>query len=569
VSTGTTLGTPAPRETAVPGGIAGPAAPEESGGSREAAAPRTAAAAATAANAAAPAAPAPDDPDPRRWWVLAVLAITQLMVVLDATIVSIALPQIQARLHVGDSSRQWVVTAYGLTFGGLLLLGGRVADYWGRKRALIVAVLGFAAASAVGGFAVSPAMLFAARALQGAFGALLAPAVLSLLAVTFTRPKERATAFAVYGSIGAAGAALGLVLGGVLTEYLDWRWCLLVNVPFSLVVVVLAAFLVRPSRVVGSPRYDVPGAVLVTAGLAGLVYGFTRAGEPGRGGWTSPVTLAVILGALVLLAAFVLVESRTAHPLMPLRIIADRLRGGALLASLVLAAGFIGSTLFLTFYFQIVEHYSPVRAGFASLPLAGGIGLSATVAAKLLPRFGVRTLGTVGGVVAMAGLGWTSLLRVRPSFLAFVLPGQLVLGLGLGFVFIPLSLAALERVAAADAGVSSALLNATNQIGGSLGTALLNTVSTTGAAAYLAGLAVHAAPSGAQTALALVTGYRHAFVWGTALVGVAVLVVATMLRPARPPSLTRGRHRAPTGSRARRHASPAAAVAPDAVRPSS
>ncbi len=490
-----------------------------------------------------------DEPDPRRWWILATLAVTQLMVVLDATIVSIALPQIQSRLGVGDSSRQWVVTAYGLTFGGLLLLGGRIADYWGRKKALIVAVLGFAAASALGGFAVNPAMLFAARALQGAFGALLAPAVLSLLAVTFTRPKERATAFAVYGSIGAGGAALGLVLGGVLTEYLDWRWCLLVNVPFSFVVVIASAFLVKPSRVEGNARYDVPGAVLVTAGLAGLVYGFTRAGEPGRGGWTAPATLVIIIGALVLLAAFVLVESRIPHPLMPLRIVADRLRGGALLASLVLAAGFIGSTLFLTFYFQIVERYSPVRAGFASLPLAGGIGVSATIAAKLLPRFGARTLGTVGGIIAMAGLGWTSLLRVRPSFLEIILPGQLVLGLGLGFVFIPLSLAALDRVAPADSGVSSALLNATNQIGGSLGTALLNTVSTTGAAAYLSALALRGSPSAAQTALALVTGYRHAFLWGTGLLAVAVLIVFTLVRPARPAA---GRHRAAARSRTAR-----------------
>lgn len=474
------------------------------------------------------------EPDPRRWWVLAVLALTQLMVVLDATIVSIALPQIQTRLGIGDSSRQWVVTAYGLTFGGLLLLGGRIADYWGRKRALIVAVLGFAAASALGGLAVDPAMLFASRALQGAFGALLAPAVLSLLAVTFTRPRERTTAFAVYGAIGAGGAALGLVLGGVLTEYLDWRWCLLVNVPLSIVAALASAVLVRPSRVAGRARYDVPGALLVTGGLTGLVYGFTRAGEPGSGGWTAPLTLAFVGASVVLLIAFVVVESRVAHPLMPLRIVADRVRGGALLASLLLAAGFIGSTLFLTFYFQVVEHYSPVRAGFASLPLAGGIAVSATFAARLLPRFGPRVLGVVGGLVAVGGLGWTALIRVRPSFLEFVLPGQLVLGLGLGFVFIPLSLAALERVGDVDSGVASALLNSTNQIGGSLGTALLNTVSTTGATTYLAHLALGRPPSVSQTAMALVSGYRHAFGWGAVLIAVAVLVVAALVRRAEP-----------------------------------
>lgn len=479
-----------------------------------------------------------DGADPRRWLVLAVLSLTQLMVVLDATIVSIALPQIQSRLDISDSNRQWVVTAYGLTFGGLLLLGGRLADFWGRKQALVGAVLGFAASSALGGFAVNAPMLYASRALQGAFAAVLAPAVLSLLAVTFTRPKERATAFAVYGSIGAGGAALGLVLGGVLTEYLSWRWCLLVNVPLSIVAAIAATIIVSNSRAEGEANYDVLGAVLVTLGLAGLVYGFTRAGEAGRGGWSSAPTLAVLAVSVALLAAFVFVESRVAAPLMPLRIPLDRVRGGALLVSLLVAAGFIGSTLFLTFYFQVVEHYSPVRAGIASMPLAFAIAISATVASRLLPRFGPRRLAAVGGLIAAVGLGWTALLRVEPSFWTVIFPGQVVLGLGLGLVFVPMSLTALEGIAPHDAGVASALLNATNQIGGSLGTAFLNSISTAGATAWLADLALRSAPTQGQVFSSLVHGYREAFVWGAGMLVLAVVVVVLLLRtrPERQPT---------------------------------
>ncbi len=478
--------------------------------------------------------PAVGAPDPRRWLVLAVLALTQLMIVLDATIVSIALPQIQTRFGISDSNRQWIVTAYGLAFGGLLLLGGRVADFWGRKRSLVLGVLGFAVASAVGGFAVNSPMLYGARTLQGVFAALLAPAVLSVLSTTFTDPRERASAFALYGAIGAGGAALGLVLGGVLTEYLSWRWCLLVNLPLSGLAALGAVRWVRASRVQGHARYDIPGAVLVSGGLAGLVYGFSRASEPGRG-WSTGPTIAVLAVSVTLLLAFVGWESRSSHPLMPLRIPRNPVRAGALLASLVIAAGFIGSTLFLTFYFQVVLGYSPVRAGVASLPLSGAIAFSAILASRAMPRFGARWLAVGGALVSAAGLLWTAQLEVAGSFLTAVLPGQVVLGLGLGFVFVPLSLTALHEVAPDDSGVTSALLNATNQVGGSLGTALLNTIATSTAAAAVAAAAL-AGRGGDAGPSALVTGYQHAFTWAAALLVVAAVVAGLLVRVPRDPA---------------------------------
>ncbi len=493
----------------------------------------------------APAVPALDAPDPRRWLVLAVLALTQLMIVLDATIVSIALPQIQTRFDISDSNRQWIVTAYGLAFGGLLLLGGRVADFWGRKRSLVLGVLGFAVASAIGGFAVNAAMLYGARTLQGVFAALLAPAVLSVLSTTFTNPRERASAFALYGAIGAGGAALGLVLGGVLTEYLSWRWCLLVNLPLSALAALGAIRWVRSSRVEGHARYDIPGAVLVSAGLAGLVYGFTRASQPGNG-WSTAPTIAVLAVSVALLVAFVGWEARSSHPLMPLRIPSNPVRAGALLASLVIAAGFIGSTLFLTFYFQVVEGYSPVRAGIASLPLSAAIALSATVASKAMQRVAPRWLAVGGALVSAAGLLWTAQLDVGGSFLSAILPGQIILGLGLGFVFVPLSLTALHEVAPADSGVTSALLNATNQIGGSLGTALLNTIATSATAAAVSSAVLAGQGGEAAGPAALVTGYQHAFTWAAALLAVAAVVAGLLVRVPRDPALDT-RQAAPLG----------------------
>lgn len=302
---------------------------------------------------------------PRRWVALAIIAFAQLMVVLDATIVNIALPNAQVDLNISDADRQWVVTAYTLAFGGLLLLGGRIADYWGRKRTFLVGMVGFALASALGGLAGSGGLLFAARALQGAFGALLAPAALALLTVLFTETKERAKAFAVYGAISGGGAAVGLLLGGVLTEYANWRWCLLVNIPVAIIALAAAIPLVPESRAHGDTRYDVPGAVVVTAGLVSLVYGFTKAAEDG---WDATATLAFIAAGVILLAVFVVIELRSSHPLLPMRILLDRNRGGAYIVSTLVGAGLFGAFLFLAFYFQVVLQYTPLEAASPPCP---------------------------------------------------------------------------------------------------------------------------------------------------------------------------------------------------------
>ncbi|WP_229403442.1 MFS transporter [Micromonospora okii] len=473
----------------------------------------------------APASPeATADPaHPRRWIALAIIAIAQLMVVLDATIVNIALPNAQLDLHISDADRQWVVTAYTLAFGGLLLLGGRIADYWGRKRTFLVGMVGFALASALGGLAQGGGLLFAARALQGAFGALLAPAALALLTVLFTETRERAKAFAVYGAISGGGAAVGLLLGGVLTEYANWRWCLLVNVPVALVALVAAVPLVPESRAHGDTRYDVPGAVVVTAGLVALVYGFTRAAEEG---WGDPGTLALIAAGLALLAVFVVIERRSSHPLLPMRILLDRNRGGAYIASTLVGAGLLGAFLFLAFYFQVVLGYTPLEAGLASLPVTAGVLIAAGAASVLLPRIGAKPLMLAGAVLAAAAMLWLTRIDVDTSFLALLLPAQVVLGMGLGFTFVPVSSLALVGVPEHDAGAASATLNATQQVGASLGTALLNTMYTSAVTGYLA----TRTPGPATQVRALVHGYTVAFAWGAGLILLAGLATLLLVR---------------------------------------
>src|SRR5689334_9407291 len=334
------------------------------------------------------------EPYPRRWLALAVIAVTVLMIILDATIVNIALPSVSKDLGISAATQQWIVTAYTLTFGGFLLLGGRIADFWGRKRTYLVGAAGFATASALGGLAQNEAMLFAARALQGAFGALLGPASLALLTVLFTDTRERAKAFAVYGAIAGGGSAVGLLLGGVLTEYVDWRWCFWVNVPVAIVAIAAAIPFVPESKAPGDSRYDVPGALLITVGLASVVYGFTRVAQTSQSnaakgvtasGWTDPwALLAIVLGVL-LVAAFVVVELRVRNPLLPMRLVLDRNRGGAYLTSTLVGAGLIGAFFFLSLYFQQVLHYSPIRAGFASLPTTLGVLIAAGAASGLTP----------------------------------------------------------------------------------------------------------------------------------------------------------------------------------------
>ena len=459
-----------------------------------------------------------------------VIAIAQLMVVLDASIVNIALPDAQRELHISAANRQWVVTAYTLAFGGLLLLGGRIADYAGRKRVFVIGLIGFAGASALGGFAPDQALLFTARALQGAFGAILAPAALSLISVTFVDSKERAKAFGVYGALSGAGAAIGLIAGGLLTQYASWRWCLFVNIPMALIAVALAIPNVRESRIHGTTRYDVPGALLSTMGFISLVYGITEAANPSLG-WSSPRAIGFIAAGAVLLVAFVAFESRTSNPLLPMSILLDRVRGGSYLAQFLLASGLFGMFLFMTFYFQGVHGFSPVRAGLCFLPFSLGVVTSAGVSSQLLPRVGPRPLGTLGLLMASGGLLYLSRITFDSTYVSSVLPALILMSLGLGAVFVVVSSTALFNVPFHESGVASAVLNTTQQIGGSLGTAIFNTLAISATAAYAIAhpWSGPTLPPGVSPPDALTHGFSVAFELGSGCMLVAAIVFFTLV----------------------------------------
>ncbi|HUD17521.1 MAG TPA: MFS transporter [Acidimicrobiales bacterium] len=467
-----------------------------------------------------------EGPDPRRYWSLAVIALAQLMIVLDASVVIVALPSAQRALHISVANRQWVMSSYTLAFGSLLLLGGRIADYLGRRRMFIVGLLGFGAASALGGLAQTQAMLFGARALQGAFAAVMAPAALSLLTVTFTEARERARAFGVYGAIAGGGAAIGLVLGGTLTQLASWRWTLLINVPIAAVAAVAASRVVGESRGQSQGGYDLPGAVTVTAGLFLLVYGFTMAGTHG---WAAPLTVALLAGSVLMLGIFTAIELRSKHPLLPMRVVLDRNRGGSYLASLLVGSAMLGTFLFLTYYFQGTLHYSALKTGFAFLPFSGGIILGAGLASRLLPRTGPRALMMTGLALAAGGLVWFTRLGVDTSYLGLVLPAEVMVSLGMGMTFVPMSSTALVGVEPKHAGVASALVNTTQQVGGSLGTALLNTLAATAATTYLA---THA-KSAVVARAAAVHGYTTAFTVSAVLLAAAAVVAGVLVRASR------------------------------------
>ena len=465
------------------------------------------------------------DDNARRWLILGVVCLGQLMVVLDATVVNIALPSAQRDLAFSNADRQWVVTAYSLAFGGLLLLGGRLSDLVGRKRMLVIGMVGFAAASALGGAAPSIAVLIIARAVQGAFGAMLAPAALSTLTVTFTNPAERGKAFGLYGAIAGAGGAVGLLLGGVLTQYLSWRWCLYVNVVFSVVAVTAAVRLLRRDRRDPDVRLDVPGTVLVVAGLIGIVYGLSEADTKG---WGAPLTIGLLIAGAVLLAAFVLTERRVAHPLLPLRIVLDRFRGGAYLAIGLSAIGLFGVFLFLTYYLEEILAYSPVVTGVAFLPMIIALIASSTISSGLLmPRLGPRLLVPTGLVVAAGGMViLATQLGLTVNYAAVILPALIVIGLGLGLVFGCGLNTATYGADAADAGVASAMVNTCQQVGGSIGTALLNTIAASALSSYLV---THGTSAAAQ-ADGAVHSYVVAFWVSAAIFAGAAAVCALVLR---------------------------------------
>jgi EmrB/QacA subfamily drug resistance transporter len=460
--------------------------------------------------------------DPKRFRALAVIAVAQLMVVLDASVVIIALPSAQRSLHISTANRQWMLTAYTLAFAGLLLLGGRIADYLGRKRMFLISLIGFAGASALGGLAQSSAMLFSARALQGAFAAIMAPAALSLLTVAFTEPKERARAFAVYGGIAGGGAAIGLILGGALTEYASWRWTLLINVPIAIVAAVAATRFVTESRSPVRHGYDIPGALTVTGGLLALVYGFTKAGLDG---WTSSTTLTLFGIAAVLLASFVIIEQRAEHPLLPLRIVLDRNRGGSFLSSLLVGTAMLGTFLSLTYYFQGTLHYSAMKTGFAFVPFSAGIITGATLASRFLPRFGPRNVMVGGLTLGAIGLALFTQMDVNSAYVGLVLPAEIIVSVGMGLSFVAMSSTSLLGVAPSDAGVASALVNATQQTGSSMGAALINTIATSATASYLA---THGTTVSALTAGAI-HGYTTAFEFSAVMLALAAVAAVTLI----------------------------------------
>ena len=465
------------------------------------------------------AAPAKD----HRWLLLVIVSTAQLMVVLDATIVNIALPSAQKALGFSNDARQWVITAYALAFGSLLLLGGRLGDLFGRKRAFLFGMAGFAIASAIGGAAQSFGVLVTARAFQGAFGAILAPSVLATLVRTFTIPKERAKAFGIFGAVASGGGALGLVLGGVLTEYLSWRWCLYVNLGFAAVAGLGALRYMENEKPASRPRIDFVGVALGSIGLFALVFGFSHAETAG---WGSSTTIGSLIAGVALLAAFVVVEGRISNPLLPLHIITDRTRGGAYISVGIAGIAIFGVFLFLAYYLQLVKHFSPVTAGLAFLPMMACIFLSATTSTiVLLGRFGPRALIASGMVLGGSGMLYLAQLGPNSSYAGGVLPGLMVMGLGFGAIMAPSMNTATSGVAPQDAGIASAMVNTMQQVGGSIGTAVLSTVAASAATSFATG---HAA--GPQSALAAAThGYTTAFTVAAILFAFGALVALTLL----------------------------------------
>ncbi|MFE9424987.1 MFS transporter [Kitasatospora sp. NPDC006697] len=467
--------------------------------------------------------------DPNRWKALAFIGLAQLMVVLDATIVNIALPSAQHDLAFSDTNRSWVITAYALAFGGLLLFGGRVSDMWGRRRTFIVGLVGFAAASAIGGLSQNFTMLVSARALQGVFGALLAPSALSLLTVSFTEAKERAKAFGIYGAIAGGGGALGLILGGVLTEYLNWRWTFYINVPFAIVAVLGAVYVIRePLGSRNRNPLDIPGVLLVSSGLVALVYGFTNASEQS---WGASRTVALFVAAAVLLIAFVIVESRVSSPLLPLRVVLDRNRGGSYLALGLAVIGMFGLFLFLTYYMQKVLDYSPVMTGVAFLPMVVGMITGSTqIGARLMNRVPARFLMGPGFLVASGGMAILSQIKVDSSYW-LILPGLVLMGLGMGTAFMPAMSLATFRVRPTDAGVASAMVNTSQQVGGAIGTAALSTVATAATKSFLTSHAAQLHSPQAQLTLlqAQVHGFSHAIWWSFGFLITAAVIAFALL----------------------------------------
>jgi EmrB/QacA subfamily drug resistance transporter len=466
----------------------------------------------------------------RRWLILGVIALAQLMVVLDLTVMNIALPTIQRALHFTEVDRQWVVTAYALAFGSLLLLGGRLADLLGRKETFLVGLVGFAGVSAVGGASVNFTLLVTARACQGVFAALLVPSALSLLTTTFTEPKERGKAFGVFGAIAVAGGAVGLLLGGALTEYLSWRWTLYVNLIFAVVAITGGALLLQRQASPTKPKLDIPGVLLASSGVFCLVYGFSNAGTHG---WGAPSTYGFLAAGVVLLAAFAAWQTRAPHPLLPPRVILDRDRGGAYVATFIAGAGLFGTFFFLTYYLQQTLGYSPLVTGLAFLPISAGSAVTSNLATiVLMPRFGPRPLVASGMLTAAGAMAWLAQLGPHTGYAAGVLGPCIIAAIGMGLVIAPSISTGTFGVTPQDAGVASATVNVGQQLGASIGTSLLNTLFTAAVTSYLAAHVASARLISRQalTGLALAHGYDTAFFWIAGIFAGGAIICGALLR---------------------------------------
>ncbi|MHB8379220.1 MAG: MFS transporter [Acidimicrobiales bacterium] len=460
---------------------------------------------------------------------MSVLSLAQLMVLLDATVINIALPRAQTDLHFSSGNRQWIITAYALAFGSLLMLGGRLSDLWGRRNALYAGLAGFALASAGGGLAHSFTMLVVARAVQGVFGALLAPAALATLSVTFSEPKERAKAFAMYGVIGGSGAAVGLLLGGALTQWASWRWCLFINLFFAAIAMVGVAIFVKGGRSEQRARLDVLGTVLGSAGLFFVVYGFSHAVTAS---WASPATWGSLVVGVALLALFVLWQQHSRDPLLPLRIMTNRTRAGSLVALLLTSMGLFAVFLLLAYYLEDTLGFSPLRAGVAFTPIVIAISLSASFAsARLLSKVGPRPLVPTGMVLSAMGMVLFTRLTPFSDYWGHVLPGLILLGLGLGLIFAPAIASATAGIERRDVGAASAMVNTIQQIGGSIGTALLNTIAVTGATGALANAT---GPAFDAHRVATLHGFSVAFWWSAGFFAVGAVLTLFVLESGTP-----------------------------------
>jgi EmrB/QacA subfamily drug resistance transporter len=455
-----------------------------------------------------------------RWLVLVIVCLAQFMVVLDATVVNIALPSIQTGLHFSDADLQWVINAYTLVFGGFLLLGGRAADLLGRKRLFLAGVALFSVASLLNGLAQSSSMLIAGRALQGLGGALVSPAALSILMTSFPGTQERTKALGVWSAIVAGGAASGLLLGGVLTDLLSWEWIFFINVPVGVLAVAAALRFVPESRDESAHRaFDLAGATTVTTGLVALVYGIVKAQEYG---WGSTRTMGTLALAALLLAAFVAIERRSAAPLVRLSMFRTRTLTAANVSMMLVASGMFSMFFFASLYVQEVLGYSPLKAGLAFLPVTLGMMAGAGVAQSAIRRFGPRGVGVVGVSLAALGMLWLTGLPVQGSYVSDLLVGLLPMSVGMGLTFVPVTLLATAGVAPEDSGLASGLLNTSQQVGGALGLAILSTLSANHATSVLA--------DGASRPEALLAGWHVGFTGGAIVLVLAALTLVVGLR---------------------------------------